>query len=290
MCATAAAVHPSPAIPARQEACSGHVVSSDGTHIAFDRVGEGPPVILVVGALCSRTLGPGVKLAPTLADRFTVFTYDRRGRGDSGDRGPYAVEREIEDLEALIREAGGSAFVCGHSSGAVLALEAAAHGLPIERLALYEAPLVVDRSRATTEPEWAQIDAAIARGRRGEAVKAFLRCAGVPALGIAVMRFLPVWAKVTALAHTLPYDGAIVRELQRGEPLSRSRWSSVRVPVVAIHGRKSPVWMQGATKALAGALANGEYRSLDGQTHDVSAGALATVLGPFFGGRATIPM
>jgi pimeloyl-ACP methyl ester carboxylesterase len=192
MDATSAAIHPSRAIPARQQSRSGHVVSSDGTHIAFDRVGEGPPVILVVGALCSRTLGPGVKLAPALADRFTVFTYDRRGRGDSGENGPYAVEREIEDLEALIREAGGSAFVFGHSSGAVLALEAAAQGLPIERLALYEAPLVVDRSRATTENDWAQIDAAIAQGRRVDAVKAFLRCVGVPAFGIAVMRWLPV--------------------------------------------------------------------------------------------------
>ena len=290
MAASTAAIHSSTAIPARRQSRSGHVVSSDGTHIAFDRVGQGPPVILVVGALCSRTLGPGVKLAPALAEQFTVFTYDRRGRGDSGDAGRYAVEREVEDLEALIQEAGGSASVFGHSSGAVLALEAAAHGLPIERLALYEAPLIVDRSRATTERDWAQIDAAIAQGRRGDALKAFLRCVGVPPLGIAVMRCLPVWARVTAVAHTLPYDGVIVRELQRGEPLSRSRWSSVRVPALAIHGRKSPVWLHGATRALAGALAKGEYLSLEGQTHDVSARALAPVLSPFFGGRATIPV
>jgi pimeloyl-ACP methyl ester carboxylesterase len=284
MDATTAAIPSSaPAVAARQESCSGHVVSGDGTHIAFDRIGQGPPVILVVGALCSRTLGPGVKLAPALADQFTVFTYDRRGRGDSGDGWAYAVEREIEDLEALIREAGGSASVFGHSSGAVLALEAAAHGLPIERLALYEAPLVVDRSRATTESDWAQVDGAIAQGRRGDAVKAFLRCIGVPALGIAVMRCLPVWTKLTAVAHTLPYDGAIVRELQRGEPLSRSRWSSVRAPALAIHGRKSPLWMEGATRALAGALAKGEYRSLEGQSHDVSAKALSPVLSAFFG-------
>jgi pimeloyl-ACP methyl ester carboxylesterase len=288
MDATSAAIHPSPAIPARRQSRSGHVVSGDGTHIAFDRVGDGPPVILVVGALCSRKLGPGVKLAPALAEQFTVFTYDRRGRGDSGDGGRYAVEREIEDLEALIREAGGSAFVFGHSSGAVLALEAAAHGLPIERLALYEAPLIVDRSRATTENDWEQVDGAIAQGRRGDAVRAFLRCVGVPAFGIAIMRCLPVWAKLTAVAHTLPYDGAIVRELQRGEPLSRSRWSSVRVPALAIHGRKSPVWMEGATRALSGALAKGELRSLEGQNHDVSARALAPVLNAFFGGRATI--
>ena len=112
------------------------VVSRDGTAIAYDRMGQGPPVVLVLGALCSRTLGPGVKLAPLLAAHFTVFTYDRRGRGDSGDCAPYAVEREVEDLEALIREAGGSACVYGHSSGAVLALRAAAHGLSIRQLAL----------------------------------------------------------------------------------------------------------------------------------------------------------
>jgi pimeloyl-ACP methyl ester carboxylesterase len=289
MDATTAAIHASPALPARQQSRSGRVISADGTHIAFDRIGHGPPVIVVVGALCSRTLGPSVKLAPALADQFTVFTYDRRGRGDSGENGPYAVEREIEDLEALIQEAGGSAFVFGHSSGAVLALEAAARGVPIEKVALYEAPLIVDRSRPTTEDDWAQIDAAVAQGRRGDAVKAFLRAVGVPAFGIAVMRWLPVWAKVTAVAHTLPYDGAIVRELQRGEPLSRSRWPSVRAPSLAIHGTKSPLWLHGATKALAGALANGTYRSLEGQTHDVSARALAPVLSAFFVGRATIP-
>jgi pimeloyl-ACP methyl ester carboxylesterase len=288
--ATTAALQPSPAIPARQQSRSGHVVSNDGTRIAFDRVGHGPPVILVVGALCSRTLGPGVKLAPALAEQFTVFTYDRRGRGESGDGGPYSVEREIEDLEALVQEAGGSAFVFGHSSGAVLALEAAARGLPLDSLALYEAPLIVDRSRTTTENDWAQIDAAIAQGRRGDAVKAFLRCVGVPAFGIAVMRCLPVWGKVTAVAHTLPYDGAIVRDLQRGEPLSRSRWPSVRAPALAIHGTKSPLWMHAGTRALAGALANGECLSLEGQTHDVSALALAPVLSHFFLGRATIPV
>lgn len=288
MDATTAAIHPSPAIPARQKSRTGHVVSSDGTRIAFERMGYGPPVILVVGALCSRTLGPGVKLAPALADRFTVFTYDRRGRGESGDNGPYAVEREIEDLEALVREAGGSAFVFGHSSGAVLALEAAARGVPIEKLALYEAPLIVDRSRPTTENDWVQIDAAVAQGRAGDAVKAFLRCVGVPAFGVAVMRWLPVWAKLTAVAHTLPYDGALVRDLQRGEPLSRSRWPSVRVPTIAVYGSKSRPWMQTATKALAGALAKGEHRSLQGQGHDVSAGALAPLLGHFFAGRATI--
>jgi pimeloyl-ACP methyl ester carboxylesterase len=263
--------------------CSGQVVSKDGTAIAYDQVGHGPPVILIVGALCSRTLGPSVKLAPLLAEHFTVFSYDRRGRGDSGDSAPYAVEREIEDLQALIEIAGGSACVFGHSSGAVLALNAAEHGLSIAKLALYEAPLIVDRSRPSTERDWAQIEAAIADGRRDAAVKGFLKCVGVPGFAIALMRWLPVWTKVTAVAHTLPYDGALVRALQRGVPLPAGVWGKVRAPALAIAGGKSPAWMQAGMRALAGVLAHAEPCMLDGQTHDVSAKALAPVLRAFFG-------
>lgn len=261
---------------------SGQVVSRDGTIIAYDRVGSGPPVILVVGALCSRALGPSVKLAPLLADQLTVLTYDRRGRGGSGENGPYEVTREIEDLEALINEAGGSAFVFGHSSGAVLALSAAAQGLPIKRLALYEPPLIVDRSRPSTENDWAQIAALLAEDRRGDAVKVFLRCVGVPAFAIALMRWLPVWAKVTAVAHTLPHDGAIVHGLQGGQPLSAARWANVTIPTLVIDGGKSPAWMRNGTRALATALSNAQYRTLEGQTHDVAAKVLAPVLKQFF--------
>jgi pimeloyl-ACP methyl ester carboxylesterase len=267
-----------------RRARSGRVISRDGTTIAYDQVGGGPAAILIVGALCSRTLGPGLTLAPLLADHFTVFTYDRRGRGDSGDTTPYEVQREVEDLEALIEEAGGSACVFGHSSGAVLALNAAAHGLSIPKLALYEAPLIVDRSRPATENDWAQIDACVAEGRRGDAVKAFLKSVGVPAFAIALMRWLPVWAKVTAVAHTLPYDGALVREFGRGLPLPAGVWSDVRVPALAIAGGKSPAWMQNGTRALASVLSNAEHRTLQGQTHDVSAKALAPVLREFFAG------
>jgi len=267
---------------------SGRVVSKDGTRIAFDRVGEGPAVILIVGALCSRALGPAVKLAPLLAGQFTVFTYDRRGRGESVESSPYAVEREIEDLAALIEEAGGSACVFGHSSGAVLALRAAAHGLAIEKLALYEAPLIVDRSRASTENDWAQIDAFVAEGRRGEALKVFLKSVGVPGFAIALMRWLPVWGKISAVAHTLPHDGALVREFQRGEPLPASAWGSVAIPALAIDGGKSPPWMQNGSRALAAALRGAQYRTLEGQTHDVSAKVLAPVLSEFFRGQARV--
>jgi pimeloyl-ACP methyl ester carboxylesterase len=271
----------------RARACSGQVVSRDGTVIAYDRVGCGPPVILIVGALCSRTLGPGVKLAPMLAAHFTVFTYDRRGRGESGNTSPYDVEREIDDLDALMKEAGGSVCVFGHSSGAVLALNAAERGLPIEKLALYEAPFIVDRSRPSTENDWAQIESFLTEGRPADAVRVFLRSVGVPAFAIALMRWLPIWAKINAVAHTLLHDGALVRALQQGEPLPASAWARVTVPALAITGEKSPEWMHNGTRALAMVLSRAEYRTLDGQAHDVDAKALAPVLAEFFGAHVT---
>jgi pimeloyl-ACP methyl ester carboxylesterase len=260
---------------------SGQVVSKDGTSIAYDREGRGPALILIVGALCSRALGPSVKLAPLLAGQFTVFSYDRRGRGESGDSAPYRVEREIEDLEALIAEAGGSALVFGHSSGAVLGLKAAAQGLPIRKLAIYEAPLVVDRTRPSMQDDWAQIRNHLTQGRRGEALRVFLKTVGLPAFVVAIMRLFPVWSKLERVAHTLAYDGAITEGFQTGEPLSASVWSNVTIPVLAIAGGKSPVWMQNGMRALASTLSNAEHCTLDGQTHDVSAKVLEPVLEEF---------
>jgi pimeloyl-ACP methyl ester carboxylesterase len=152
------------------------VISSDGTTITFDRVGEGPPLILVGGAFCYRASGPNGPLAAALAEQFTVFTYDRRGRGDSADTGPYAVEGKVEDLEAVIKEAGGSASVYGISSGAALALDAANRGLAINKLALHEAPFVVDDSRPPFPKDYlAQLTEMIAADRQGDAVKLFMR-------------------------------------------------------------------------------------------------------------------
>jgi pimeloyl-ACP methyl ester carboxylesterase len=172
--------------------------------------GEGPPLILVDGALCYRASGPNGPLAELLRQHFTVFTYDRRGRGDSGDTAPFAVEREVEDLQALIEEAGGSAYVCGISSGAVLALDAANRGLAIEKLALYEAPFVVDDTRPPVpEDHRARLDQLVASDRRGEAVKLFMsEGVRVPAIFVTMMRFMPAWPKLKAVAHTLPYDTA----------------------------------------------------------------------------------
>ena len=259
------------------------VLSKDGTTIAFDWSGKGPPVILVDGALCYRASGPMGPLAALLAEKFTVFTYDRRGRGESGNTMPYAVEREVEDIEALIKEAGGSAYVYGISSGAALALEAANHGLPIKKLALYEAPFIVDDSRPPIAPDFvAQLNALISADRRGDAVKLFMKLVGVPGIFIAIMRFMPAWKKLKGIAHTLPYDITIVQDNQRGTPLPDKRWVSVKAPTLVVDGGKSPAWMRNGMRALAAVLPNAKLRTLEGQTHMVKPKALAPVLMEFF--------
>ena len=260
------------------------VVSKDGTAIAYDRVGQGPAVILVDAAMCYRKMGPSAALARLLAEHFTVFTYDRRGRGESGDAPAYTVAREIEDLDAVLQAAGGSAAVWGTSSGAVLALDAATHLAGITKVATYEAPLIVDDGRPTTERDWRQIDQALAAGRRRDAANAFLRLVGVPGFVAAVIRLLPLWSKMKAIAPTLAYDGAIVRDLQRGKPLPTGRWTSLRARVLVMDGAKSPPWMKKGNRALADLL-HAPYRSLPGQTHAVKAKAHAPALMEFFAPR-----
>jgi pimeloyl-ACP methyl ester carboxylesterase len=260
------------------------VVSKDGTTIAFERIGQGSPVILVDGALCWRGLGPSGQVAKLLASDFTVFTYDRRGRGASGDTPPYAVEREVEDIHALVSEAGGTASLWGVSSGAALALEAANRLGGIKKLALYEAPFIVDDSRATTAEDWVRIREAVAAGRPNDAVKAFLTSVGMPAFFIALMRLTPVWPKLRAVAHTLPYDGDIVQNNQRGQPPPPYSWASVTMPTLVMDGAKSPAWMRHGNRSLASVLPNAQYRTLEGQTHVVKAKAHAPTLVQFFKG------
>jgi pimeloyl-ACP methyl ester carboxylesterase len=257
------------------------VVSRDGTPIAFDRTGTGPAIILVDGAFCSRSFGPTQKLARLLSQHFTVFAYDRRGRGDSGDTAPYAVAREVEDLAAIIEEAGGSAYVFGASSGAALALEAAAGGLNITKLALYEPPFVDDRSgRHTQADHRAQLERLVAADRRGDAVKYFMKdMVRAPALVVVMMRLmLPIWTKLKAVAHTLPYDAAVLGDWA----LPIARVASVRVPTLALDGEKSDPRLRRATRSVAETVPDAEYRSLKGQTHNVAANALAPALVEFF--------
>ena len=259
--------------------------SKDGTTIAYDQTGNGPPLVLVDGALNSRVFGLNGPLAAILADRFTVVTYDRRGRGDSGDTPPYAVQREIEDLEAVIDTTGGPADVYGISSGAGLALETAcAVPAKVAKLALYEPPFVVDDTRPPVPADAVgQVTDLLARGRRGAAVKLFLReDAQVPAMVVAVMPLMPAWAKLKAAAHTLPYDLTIMDGGQQGRPLPAGRWASLTAPTLVIAGGKSPAWLQNATRAVAQALPGASHQTLPGQTHIVKPKPLAPVLAEFF--------
>jgi pimeloyl-ACP methyl ester carboxylesterase len=259
--------------------------STDGTVIAYETCGQGPPLILVDGALCYRGMGPSRAVAKALSEHFTVITYDRRGRGESGDTAPYAVEREVEDLGALIAAAGGSAYLCGFSSGAVLALEAAARGLPITALALYEPPFIVDDSRSPRPADYVeQLNALVASNRRGDAVRLFMRQVGVPAPLVPLMRLMPAWGKLKAVAHTLAYDGEVMDDTQLGRPLPASRWPGTKVKTLVIVGGKSPAFFHTGTRMLTDLLPNAEHRVLDGQTHMVKAKALAPVLIDAFAG------
>ena len=261
------------------------VTSKDGTTIAYDQAGTGPLLVLVDGALNSRSFGLNGPLAPILADRFTVVTYDRRGRGDSGDTQPYAVQREIEDLAAVIDVVGGPAYVYGISSGAGLALEAAsAVPTKVAKLALYEPSFVVDGTRPPVPADAVeQVTDLLARNRRGAAVKLFLReDAQVPAMVVAVMPLMPAWGKLKAAAHTLPYDLTIMDGGQQGRPLPPGRWASLTAPALVMAGGKSPAWLQNAALAVAQALPGATHQTLPGQTHIVKPGPLAPVLAEFF--------
>jgi pimeloyl-ACP methyl ester carboxylesterase len=264
------------------------VASADGTTIAFDQLGEGLPIILVGGAFSYRAFPKLVELTELLAERFTVINYDRRGRGGSGDTEPYSVDRELDDLQALIDAAGGSASLWGWSSGGVLALRAAAAGMPVERLAVYEPPFTVDDSGhlppADFDVTLAELTAA---GRRGAAAGYFLRKGmGIPTPFVAMMRITPFWSKLKATALTLPYDVAVMDCAERGKPLGSEQWASVTMPTLVLAGEKSPAQLQGGARALAGVLPNAHYRALEGQSHNVSMGALAPVLAEFYAGHA----
>ncbi|HEV8263540.1 MAG TPA: alpha/beta hydrolase [Gemmatimonadales bacterium] len=256
------------------------VRSRDGTTIAYDRVGSGPPLLLVDGAFCSRAFGPMPKLAPLLAPNFTVFVYDRRARGESGDTAPYAVEREIDDLDALIRAAGGSAFVYAISSGAALALEAAASGLSIKKLALYEPPFMVGSpTHLPPANHQAHLVQLVAEGRRGDAVKFYMKdVIGMPGWLVTVFRILPMWSRLKAVAPSLPYDSAIMGDFS----LPARRAASLTMPTLVLSGGKSMPVLRDAARELAKVIPGAELRTLPGQTHNVSAEALAPVLREFF--------
>lgn len=260
------------------------VISKDGTPIAYDQSGTGPTVILVDGAGGNRTFGPNVTLAPLLAHHFTVITYDRRGRGDSGNTELYDISREIEDIEALIHDVGGPVFLYGISSGGALALEAANRLSSVKKLALYEVPFIVDNSRKPVPLDYlAKLKSLVASDRRGAAIKLFMRKGvGLPAIVVAMMQFMPGWSRMKSIAHTLISDTTFMVELQRGKPLPTERWSTVTMPTLIIDGGKSPLWVRNAMRSLADVLPNAKYQTLEGQTHIVKPKVLAPVLKDFF--------
>lgn len=274
------------AAPTAPQATLGNVRSKDGTSIAFERSGAGEVVILVSGALSTRA--GNARLAALLAPHLTVINYDRRGRGQSGDTQPYAVDREIEDIEALIDHAGGSAFLFGSSSGAALALEATGK-LPakVTKAALFEPPFIVDESRPPVPADFvAHVNELVSADRRGDAVEYFMtQAVGVPTEAVARMRQSPMWPGMERTAHTLAYDGAIMGVTQAGKPLPAGRWASATVPALVIEGEMSAQWLRNAAQALAAALPNARLRTLQGQDHSVvfrAPQAIAPVLVEFF--------
>jgi pimeloyl-ACP methyl ester carboxylesterase len=258
------------------------ISSADGTKIAYDKQGEGPALILIDGAMCTRSSGSKPELASFLAPHFTVYSYDRRGRGDSGDTLPYAVDREIEDIEALIDDAGGVAYLYGHSSGAALAMEAAVElGSKVTKLAMYDAPYNDDPTARRAWGEYIrQLTQALAAGRRGDAVALFMRYVGMPESQIDGMRRTPFWPAAEAIAPTLAYDHAGVM----GDGcVPTGRAARVLGPALVMDGGASLPFMHDTARALSQAMPQAQQRTLEGQTHDMNPGVLGPVLVEFFG-------
>lgn len=259
------------------------VTSKDGTTIAFDQFGEGPVVILVDGALQYRAFDQGMKeLADLLSEHFTVIHYDRRGRGDSTDTQPYALEREIEDIEAIIDEAGGSASLYGISSGAALAMEAAIQlGDKVSKLAMYEAPYNDDEAARRAWKEYVkQLRDLLDRGRKGDAVGLFMMLVGASAEQVEEIRQTPMWPLWESIGHTLAYDH--IDALGEEAALPTDQAARVAMPALVMDGSESFPFMHTTAVTLAKAMPRGQHRTLEGQTHEVSAEALAPVLTEFF--------
>jgi pimeloyl-ACP methyl ester carboxylesterase len=262
------------------------VTSKDGTSIAYDGQGNGPAVILVGGAFVDRS--ENAPLAAELARRYTVYNYDRRGRGDSGDTLPYALEREIEDLEALIAEAGGSAHLYGVSSGGALVLEAAAAGVAADRLAVYEVPYNLADDSSQRHREYVEaLEAALAQGRRGDAAALFMHMAGASEEMIEGARTSPLWPGLEAIAHTLVYDAACMGD---NRPPT-ARLATITQPTLVATGGASPDSFVGgggdffarAADAIAAAVPHAERRTIPGQTHSADPKVLASALERFLG-------
>ena len=262
------------------------VTSRDGTRIAFQRSGTGQPIVLVSPALADRA--GSEPLGRLLSRNLTVINYDRRGRGASADTSPYSVEREIEDIDALVESAGGSASLFGSSSGAVLALEAANRlGSKVPALFMYEPPFIVDDTHPPLPVDYLEhLHELISANRRGEAVEYFMtKAVGVPAEMLPQMRAMPMWPSLEASAHTLVYDGQVMGDLMNGKPLPPHRWDLVTAPTLVMAGSNSPAWIHYAAQAVAAVLLRATYRSIEGLDHSAVTMApldIATTMYGFF--------
>jgi pimeloyl-ACP methyl ester carboxylesterase len=269
----------------------GTVTSKDGTSIAFEKSGSGPVLVVVSAALADRS-GTS-KLAGELSSRFTVINYDRRGRGKSSDTAPYAVEREAEDIDALIDAAGGSAYLFGSSSGSVLALETANRlGAKVRGLFMYEPPFIIDDSHPPVTARLSrQVTTLVSAGRRNEAVRLFFTDGmGIPGFAVTMMRWLmPGWSSMAGMAQTIPYDLAVLDGTQTGKPLPAGRWGSMRAPALVMVGSRSEAFFHSGAKALCSVLPNSQYRALEGRDHSAILMApkeiAAGVSGFFLGSR-----
>lgn len=266
---------------------NGTITSADGTTIAYTAWGAGDPIIIIDGATAHRaTTAENPATAELLADEFLVINYDRRGRGESGDTSPYAVEREFEDLAAIIEQAGGGrpATVFGWSSGALLALNAVQAGVEVARLALFEPPVVVDGARPPLPADYVErLDAAVAGGRPGDAVALFMTAAvGLPEEMVAGMRQdAGMWAGLEAIAPTIAYDGRQVGETMSGAPLRADLWDRIEVPVLVLHGDATWPFLTTGAKAVADRLDTATLMTIPGENHSTTPDVLAGVLREF---------
>lgn len=254
--------------------------SADGTEIAYETDGAGPPLVVVGGALNGR--GSAAVLVPQLVDRFTVVRYDRRGRGDSGDTPPYVPEREVEDLEAVIAAVGAPVYAFGHSSGAALVLFAARRSPPIKRMALYEPPFFVDDTREPMPSDWLE---RLRAASPAEAVELFLtQAVGVPAPMLEQMKGGPMWPQLVAVGHTVVYDNTLMWPYEQGKPLPREWADEVGpTPTLVIDGGHSPEWMRNAAAATADLLPGARRLTLEDCDHGAPPEVIGPVLTDFFG-------
>lgn len=261
-------------------------ISKDGTKIAFEKIGSGPAVILVNGAMSYRRAFDTTleDLAELLGEHCTVYDYDRRGRGESTNTRPFTKVREIEDIQALVEEAGGEAMLVGFSSGGAVTLETTAVTPGVTKAFIYEVPFIVDDSRQPLDDYEGHTTKLVAEGKLDELLEYFVTVvAGIPAEFVGgIKQDQAMWARMRAIAPTIPHDAAFMSEFMKGKPLPAGYWGNVKVPVLVGDGGASPAWLRHAAEALAEALPQASRKTFEGQTHSFDPRALAPAIIEFF--------